>query len=566
MVRRILLSPFLAVLLTLAANPAAADARNDAVDKLFVNWNSDARPGANVLVLREGRQLHAASYGMANLEMARRNAPELVYPIGSLSKQFTAYGIQLLVRDGKLALSDDVRRYVPELHDFGTPITIAMLMSHTSGLRDNINLLVLKGHRIDDVTSMKETLDVILAQRSLNFPPGSRYLYSNANFVLLARVIERVSGVPFADFMQQRIFSPLGLGHTRVVADPVAHTPGTASGYEGAANRPQPRVDSTYGSNGLLSTVGDLGLWSTHFYQGGSPVFAAMQVPGMLSDGLPITYNSGLHLEKFRGLPYVEHTGAVVGFRSGLLVFPQQRLSIIVLSNTGQIDAGQMAFAIAAIYLADEARTPATPVAASRQPGAQIVRRYLGTYETVSGTSQIAPGREYRFVADGEGMRLAEGNNRLVAASEREFFSPATGFRVSFAPAARAGAPWVATIHDRSGTDFAARLVTLAATRPEPELSLTDLAGIYYSEELNTAYRIGLRGENLLLEMPRGEVPLQRQAGNRFSAGGNFDVGTLAGTIAFTQREGAADGFLLTMRGGRAANIRFVRLSAAEMR
>jgi CubicO group peptidase (beta-lactamase class C family) len=566
MMRRLVLLPFLALVLALAGNPAWADTRSDAVDKLFARWNSSTTPGANVLVLKDGQELYAASYGMANLELSRRNTPELVYPIGSLSKQFTAYGIQLLVQEGKLALSDDVRRHVPELHDFGTPITIAMLMTHTSGLRDNINLLVLKGRRIDDVVPMKETLDVILAQRSLNYPPGSRYLYSNANYVLLARVIERVSGLSYADFLQQRVFSPLGLAHSRVVADPVAHTPGAANGYEGSANRPQPRMDSTYGSNGILSTLGDLGRWSTYFHQGAGAVFAAMQQPGALNDGLPITYNSGLHLESFRGLPYVEHTGAVVGFRSDILVFPQQRLSVIVLANTGQIDAGQMAFAIAAIYLADEARTPAVPVAAPRQPGAEILRRYVGSYETVSGTSQIAPGRTYRFLVEGDGLQLAEGNNRLVAVSEREFFSSTTGFRVSFAPGARPGAPWAAIIHDRSGTDFAARLVTQAVAKPDPELPLGTLAGLYYSEELNTAYRIHLRGEALVLEMPRGDVPLQRETGNHFGTNGNFDIGTLAGTIAFTHQNGAPDGFLLTVRGGRASNVRFVRLRGDAVR
>src|SRR6185503_6836914 len=167
LIKKCPLTTLAALLLLMAALPAQADPRSDAVDKLFAHWNSSETPGGNVLILENGHTLYAHRYGMADIELPRKNAPHLLYPIGSVSKQFTGYCIALMVADGKLALSDDIRRYLPEMHDFGTPITIAMLLYHTSGIRDNVNLLILKGHRIDDVTSEKDSFDVIVDQKGL---------------------------------------------------------------------------------------------------------------------------------------------------------------------------------------------------------------------------------------------------------------------------------------------------------------------------------------------------------------------------------------------------------------
>lgn len=160
---------------------AHADQRSDEVVKLFGRWNTSSTPGMNMAIFHDGKQVYAHSYGMANLEMSQPNDARLVYPIGSISKQFVGYCIQLLASEGKLSLADDVRRYIPEMHDFGEPITLEMLQAHTSGVRDNVNLLIAKGRRVDDVIQEQESFDIVTRQTGLNFRPGTRFRYSNGN-------------------------------------------------------------------------------------------------------------------------------------------------------------------------------------------------------------------------------------------------------------------------------------------------------------------------------------------------------------------------------------------------
>jgi CubicO group peptidase (beta-lactamase class C family) len=200
---------------------AYGDQRDGEVDKLFGQWNTPltSTPGMNIAVFRDGKQIYAHSYGMANLELSQRNEAMLVYPLGSVSKQFVGYCIQLLASEGRLVLTEDVRRYLPEMHDFGEPITLEMLLTHTSGVRDNVSLLMAKGRRVDDVIQEQESFEMTTRQTGLNFRPGTRYRYSNGNYVLLAKIVERVSGMPFAAFLQQRVLNPLGMIHTSVVSD-----------------------------------------------------------------------------------------------------------------------------------------------------------------------------------------------------------------------------------------------------------------------------------------------------------------------------------------------------------
>ena len=568
--KKITWTPHVLIAVTLFAisTSAHADQRSDEVDKLFARWNTSTAPDMNIAILRDGKQLYTHSYGMANLELSRPNNVSLVYPIGSVSKQFVGYCIQLLASEGKLALTDDVRRYLPEMHDFGEPITLEMLLTHTSGVRDNVSLLMAKGRRVDDVIQEQESFDITTRQTALNFRPGTRYRYSNGNYVLLAKVVERVSGMSFAAFLQQRVFNPLGMKHTSVVSDPVGMISNHASGYSGEQLLiPQTASDSTYGNTGVLTTVGDLAVWSTQFYEPGAmtpDVFAAMKQPGVLNDGIPITYGSGIHVESFHGLPYVEHTGEVPGFRADVLVFPKRRFSVVLLANTDTCEPARLAFAIAEVYLKDEFSAAAKRPQSVAQPAPPRLKNYAGTYEILSGTSLIGPGRKVRFSMDGNALRFDDGKLPLLASSDHDFYSQNSSLRVSFLPLTSAAAGWMAVIHDPSGTDFAGRRVeeTPPVKTQTTPLPLTSYVGIYYSTELDTAYTVLTHGQTLSLRTPRGEVPMMLHSGDTYDVKGNLMEGKVSGMLEFTQNGSAASGFVLTVSGARAANIQFTRMNA----
>jgi CubicO group peptidase (beta-lactamase class C family) len=256
------------------------------VDRLFAKWNKPDSPGAVIAIIKDGAIIYSRGYGMANLDYGMPNTPSTVFHLASVSKQFTAFAIYLSAQDGKLSLDDDIRKYLPELHDFGKRITIRHLLHHTSGLRDQWNLLALAGWRLEDVIRAEDVLDLIWRQKELNFDPGSAYLYSNTGYTLLGLIVERVSGKPLSEFAQERIFRPLGMAHTHFQNGYGTIVKDRAYSYERTGHGGYEYVAlsySTVGPSSLFSTVGDLALWDQNFYTGqigGKLLIAEMEAPG----------------------------------------------------------------------------------------------------------------------------------------------------------------------------------------------------------------------------------------------------------------------------------------------
>src|SRR5580698_3867179 len=203
------------------ANAAVAPANSgDAqIDAAFKEWNSSNTPGASVAVIDKGKIVFAKGYGIANLEYDVPIKPQTIFHVASVSKQFTAMAVVLLESDGKLSLNDDVHKYLPELPDYGKKITLRNLLQHTSGVRDQWQTLALAGWDMQDVIAQDQILRMMFRQKELNFPPGTRYLYSNAGFTLLAEIVARVSGQKFPQFCNERIFVPLQMTHTHFHQD-----------------------------------------------------------------------------------------------------------------------------------------------------------------------------------------------------------------------------------------------------------------------------------------------------------------------------------------------------------
>ena len=250
-----------------AQGPGAAEAR---VDRVFAQWDRLDTPGCAVSVMREGRIVYAHGYGSANLEYDIPITPASVFHVASISKQFTAMAVALLVSEDRVSWDDDIRRYVHEVPNFGPAITLRHLAHHTSGLRDQWSLLRMAGWRWgEDVVRQADVLDVTSRQRALNFEPGSEFLYSNTGYTLLAEVVSRVSGQSLREFAAARIFAPLGMTRTSFLDDHTAIVRNRAYSYvqgdDGGYRVGIPNVD-TVGPTGLQTTVEDLARWDRNFY------------------------------------------------------------------------------------------------------------------------------------------------------------------------------------------------------------------------------------------------------------------------------------------------------------
>ena len=300
---------------TLAAQlPDSLSAR---VDRVFAQYATTTSPGCIVGVGQNGRRVYAKAYGMANLEYGVPLTNESISESGSVAKQFTAAALALLQLEGKLSLDDDIRKYLPEVPDFGHRITIHHLLTHTSGIRDQWALWALVGREPGtEVHTIPKVLDLVSRQRELNFTPGSEYLYSNTGYTLASVIVTRVSGMPFARFTEERFFKPLGMRDTQWRDDFRTIVPRRATAYGRAGARWLQDMPFTmvYGNGGLLTTVGDWLRWNEALDAGllGKPELTRMlETPGKLSDGRALNYALGLASAEARpGVTEISHGGS----------------------------------------------------------------------------------------------------------------------------------------------------------------------------------------------------------------------------------------------------------------
>ena len=294
-------------------------------------------------------------FGMASLELGVPIRPDTRFRIASVSKQFTVTAALMLAAEGKLKLSDPPHKYLPELAPL--PVTIDQMMRNSSGLPDFLELLRLGGHGLDKPARPADLLAACLRNRHLNFTPGSRFLYSNTNFLLLGLIIEHLTEQPLGEVLRERIFRPLGMAQTMLAAEIDSMIPGLATGYLGDATSGFRRATHAYpqgGEGGLTSTVEDLLIWSRHFDQ---PTLTPKTLPAQLAAVAPLTgghanrYRRGVQADELRGLATIGHGGLWPGFRTEFLRVPEADLTVVVIANLGSIDPWRQARAIAALAL-----------------------------------------------------------------------------------------------------------------------------------------------------------------------------------------------------------------------
>ncbi len=356
---RILFNSFIifAYATTISAQQSAQQT-SAAVDEVFADYAVPNSPGCALAIARDGKLIYAKGYGSANLEQSSPITPDSVFDIGSTSKQFSAASILLLEKQGKLSINDDVRKYIPELPDYGKKITILNLLNHTSGLRDYLTLFELSGVNVDSVTTDDEALALVVRQKALDFDPGSEWLYSNTGFFLLSVIVKRVSGQTLREFAAENIFHPLGMSHTLYRDSHTLLVPNRALAYDPVKKSSSFTLNVSYfeqtGDGAVHTTVGDLLKWDENFYSaqvGGKPFLAELQTEGVLTNGKKVGYAKGLSISHYRGLPTVRHGGSWGGYRAELLRFPEQHFSVVCLCNRSDASPEDRADRVADIYL-----------------------------------------------------------------------------------------------------------------------------------------------------------------------------------------------------------------------
>jgi CubicO group peptidase (beta-lactamase class C family) len=379
---RLLLAATVLSAATVGAQSSIPDSTARKIDAVFSRYGSFDAPGCALGVYQNGRILYAKGYGSSNIEYGVPLTPSTPMIMGSVSKQFTAAAIALLVEDGRISLSDDVRKYIPELPDYGKTITINHLVHHTSGVRDFWALAEAGGWRLDDGYTVGDMITLATRQKHLNFDPGDEYNYSNTGYVLLGEVVHRVTGKTLRQFAAERIFAPLGMTVSHFHDDHNEPVKGRAIAYSpvrGGGWKIDVWNNDIVGQGGLMTTVEELQKWDENFYIGtvGGPKFLSQQLErGKLNNGTLLTYAFGLEVSEYRGLPIVEHSGSTGGYRTDITRFPVEHTTTVTMCNVSSANSVALAHAVADIVLAAKFTKPvaaAAPRAAGQQGAATPV-------------------------------------------------------------------------------------------------------------------------------------------------------------------------------------------------
>ena len=526
------------------AQQASDDSTRAAVDRVFAPWNRTDSPGCALGVSRGGKVVYEKGYGMSNLESEIAIGPGSIFHVASVSKQFTAMATMLLARDGKLSLDDDIRKYLPEIPDYGHTITVRHLLTHTSGLRDQWDLLYFaRGRFEEDRITEADVLDIVSRQKSLNFVPGAEYLYSNTGFTLLGTIVKRVSGKSLRDFADERIFKPLGMTRTHFHDDYTMVVKGRTSAYvrtDGQWHVSIPNFD-TYGATSLYTTVGDLLKWEANFEQpvvGDAALFRAMQISAALANGDSTAYGYGIATEVYRGARLVGHGGADAGYRSFVGRFPQHDLAIAVACNT-VVNTGAVARSVADVYLGKVLEAAPPTVTAQSKPSADQLAAKAGVY-----VNPVTGAPTWVTMRDGN---LALGRTTgpvLIPLSDSRFRITGVPAEMEFKPNGELTQTFLGWPTRRPVT-----LVRKPVATPS-RAELDRYAGKYYSEELDATYTVAATDTTLELRT--------RMGGPRTVRAVYKDVFVGDFLLEFA-RDGRGGISGLSMSSGRVRRVRFVR-------
>jgi len=473
---------------------------------LFSKWDKPDSPGGAVAVIKDRKVILKKTFGMANLEHKISITPQTVFCLGSVSKQFTAFCAALLEFRGQLSQDDDIRIYIPEIPDYGVPITIRHLIYHMSGLRDHRMLIYLSGRETGELHGAEEVIDKVLArQKIINFNPGDKYEYSNSNYFLLAEIVNRVSGLSLRDFARKNIFEPLGMANTQYHDDYTRLIENRASSYYPDEKNSFRNYIDTFdlvGSGGVYTTLEDLILWVQNFETakvGGPEVIQKVLTKGKLNTGEEIDYSYGLEHGKLKGLKTIFHSGTHGGYGAMIRWFPEQRFFVICLTNFIRLDSRYISRLIADIYLKDSFREEPKSYQIINLPKEQLEDKT----------------RFYQSHSDRSLLRVSLQNDRLLCQSNFSWTTEYAPVEQNEFKAVNPDLPMILkfinsdenppfVIHSLyegrlTNTYYPVKLITLS------QEELQEYTGKFYSEELDTTWHMIIEKGNLCVRFERAQ-------------------------------------------------------------
>ncbi len=389
----------------------------EAVNELLEQTYKPNEPGAAVIVVRQGKVILRKGYGKANMELGVPIEPDMVFRTGSVTKQFTAVAILMLVDQGKISLDDEITKFLPDYPTNGHKITVEHLLTHTSGIKSYTSLPEWTPLWRKDMPLSE--LIALFKDKPMDFAPGERYAYNNSAYVLLGAIIEKASDQSYQDFIEKNIFAPLGMKNSyyddtaRVIPRRVS---GYSKGKEGFVNAAYLSMSQPHAAGSLLSTVDDLAIWDAALYTGNlvkPELLKRAWTSTKLNNGRETNYGFGWSIGKYEGHSMIEHSGGIHGFASYALRSPEDRIFVAALTNKDFESPGRVVFKIAAMALGKPFVDPPMITVSDA-----VLDKYVGVYQ-LSATEEVVVRRDSgKLIVRGAGGGAAE----FFPKSETEFF------------------------------------------------------------------------------------------------------------------------------------------------
>lgn len=467
------------------------------VDAVFANWDNTG-PGGAIGIIKNGQLEYAKGYGLANLEYDISNTPQSVFRIASVSKQFTAACIVLLAEEGKLSLEDKLSKFYPQLPAYADSISILHLLNHTSGLRDYLQLAFLSGLRDDDFYTDEELMGWFVRQKSYNFPAGNEFLYCNTGYWLLGQIVQEVSGMNMADYARENIFDPLGMSSTHFHNENTRIVKNRASGYTPTQNGF--RIDMTQlemiGDGAIFTTVEDMAKWDENFYShkvGSQDFHNQLETRAILNNGDTLRYAKGLDVRQYKGKKVVGHGGSFVGFNAFFQRFPDDNISIVLLTNRGDSNPNEMVGQVADILFdlqEESSQKENTKEKTVINLEGSALQAFAGQYWDASSN------RSSRVTVENDTLKLDGGP--LLAVGEKEFIGK---FRTLDMEVNFDGSKMNMILPGFRSWEFEKYQ---PANYSKQELE--QFAGTFHSEELRVSYDIKMQEDELVLFVDGREI------------------------------------------------------------
>jgi CubicO group peptidase (beta-lactamase class C family) len=528
------------------------------IDSLFTSWNTPDHPGGSILITKNKRIIFSKAYGLASLEYNVPNENNTLFNIGSISKQFTAMGIILLEEQNKLSFDDDIKKYLPELPDFGKTITIDHLLHHTSGLRDIHGLLGLAGWRNKDLETNEDLYRIIKNQTELNFKPGEEFLYCNTGYILLAKIIEMISKSSFNDWMKKNIFDSLGMKNTyvetqydRVVAN------NATSYYSRKEFKRATEYWGYFGSGNIHSTTKDLNLWLQNFIapkKNWTTAFNKLLYTTPLNNGYKTNYGFGVRIENHLEKKVIQHGGAIGGFRAIARTYPEKQVNIVILSNFSGSNIFSKANKISEIIFRNNEKKQIKNVTRIPQVSSKFIKlanRKLKQFEGVYWSDTEKIGRKVYLKNDTLQYSSSETNEWPLIPIGKNSFEMLRQYENPIVKFDNETHQMMITFSNELPGIFE----FLQSNQPQNTSGLLEFVGNYYSPELKTTYSISLEGSNIYCEQARhGKIKIKQLYNNIFS--GNWPIGIIE---VERGKEDQIKG--LRMSNGRTRNVWFKKIN-----